>query len=194
MTVHPTALIEAEVEIGPGTSVWDSVHIRGPASIGADCIIGEKTYIAYGVTIGDRVKVNAFVYICTGVTIEEGVMVSAGSIFTNDRYPRATTSDLSALRSSEPDQDTLNTVVREGATIGAGAIIGPGIEVGRFSMIGMGSVVTSSVPDFALVVGNPARRIGAVCRCGQPLADSDQPTCTACGLEYEISGSTVTQR
>ncbi len=158
MTVHPTALVEAGVEIGPGSSLWDNVHIRGPATtIGADCIIGEKSYIAYGVTIGDRVKINAFVYICTGVTIEDGVMVSAGTIFTNDRYPRAATSDLTALRPSDPDEDTLATLVREGATIGAGAIIGPGLEIGRFAMVGMGSVVTHSVPDFALVIGNPAQ-------------------------------------
>ena len=194
MSVHPTALVEAEVEIGPGTSVWDSVHIRGPATIGRDCIIGEKSYIAYGVAIGDRVKVNAFVYICTGVTIEDGVMLSAGTIFTNDRYPRATTTDLQRLKSSEPDEDTLDTTVREGATIGAGAIIGPGLEIGRFAMVGMGSVVTRSVPDFALVAGNPARRVGAVCRCGNRLDDSPEATCESCGLEYQISDTTVTQR
>jgi len=193
MTVHPTALVEAGVDIGPGTSVWDSVHIRGPATIGAECIIGEKSYIAYGVTIGDRVKVNAFVYICTGVTIEDGVMLSAGAIFTNDRYPRAATSDLSQLRSSEPDEQTLETTVRQGATIGAGAIIGPGIEVGQFAMVGMGAVVTRSVPDFTLVAGNPARRIGAVCRCGQPLTDGPETTCEACGLQYTIAGSVVTE-
>ncbi|MGI9609961.1 MAG: acyltransferase, partial [Acidimicrobiia bacterium] len=151
MTIHPTALIEEGVELGPGTSVWDNVHIRGPATIGSDCIVGEKTYIAYGASIGDRVKINAFVYICTGVTIEDGVMVSAGTTFTNDRYPRATSSDLTALRSSDPDEDTLETVVREGATIGAAATIGPGIEIGRFAMVGMGSVVTRSVPEFSLV-------------------------------------------
>lgn len=194
MTIHATALVEAGVDIGLGTSVWDNVHIRGPARIGSDCIIGEKTYIAYGVTIGNRVKVNAFVYICTGVTIEDGVMLSAGTIFTNDRYPRATTSDLAQLRSSEPDEDTLATTVREGATIGAGAIIGPGIEIGRFAMVGMGSVVTRSVPDFGLVAGNPARAIGAVCRCGQPLPDGSAATCRSCGREYRISGETVKER
>ena len=95
--MHPTAIVEDGVEIGPGTSVWSHVHIRGPARIGADCIIGEKTYIAYDVDIGDRVKINAFVYICAGVTIEDGVMISAGTVFTNDRFPRATMPDLSQL-------------------------------------------------------------------------------------------------
>ena len=194
MSVHPTALIEPDVTIGPGTSVWDNVHVRGPATIGADCIIGEKTYIAYQVTIGDRVKVNAFVYICAGITIEDGVMVSAGTIFTNDRYPRATTGDLSALRPSEPDEHTLETVVREGATIGAGAIIGPGITIGRFAMIGMGSVVTRSVPDFALVAGNPARVTGWVCRCGPPLPDAPEPTCRACGRQYRMADGAIVER
>lgn len=193
MSIHPTALIEADVTIGPGTSVWDNVHVRGPATIGNDCIIGEKTYIAYGVRLGNRVKVNAFVYICTGVTIEDGVMLSAGTTFTNDRYPRATTPDLSRLRGSEPDDETLETVVREGATIGAGAIIGPGLEIGRFSMIGMGSVVTTDVAAFGLVVGNPARQIGWVCRCGPRLPDGDEPTCSVCGRRYRLTAGALTE-
>src|SRR5689334_19766088 len=89
--VHPTAIIEDGVTVGARTSVWDHVHIRRDASIGSDCIIGEKTYIAYGVSIGDLVKINAMVYICAAVTIERGVMISAGTIFTNDRFPRAAT-------------------------------------------------------------------------------------------------------
>ena len=199
--IHPTALIEDAVEIGDGTAVWDNVHIRGPAKIGADCIVGEKTYIAYDVAIADRVKINARVYICAGVTIQSGVMLSAGVIFTNDRFPRATTPDLAELRPSEPDEDTLDTLVREGATIGAGAVIGPGLEIGRFAMIGMGSVVTRSVGDFQLVLGNPARLMGAVCRCGEPVAKRDehgtipdgQVTCHRCGRVYMIESGSVTE-
>ena len=118
--VHPSAIIEEGVEIGAGTSVWDNVHIRHSARIGEECIIGEKSYIAYGVQIGHRVKINAFVYICAAVTIEDGVMISAGTIFTNDRFPRATTTDLKHLRPSEPDEHPAH-LVREGATIGAAA-------------------------------------------------------------------------
>src|SRR5579884_1827205 len=129
MAVHPTAIVEPGVTIGRGTAVWDNVHIRHSTRIGSECIIGEKTYVAYGVVIGDRVKINAFVYICNGVTIERGVMISAGTTFTNDRYPRATTPDFSELRSSEPDDDTLSTLVREGVTIGAACTIGPGITL-----------------------------------------------------------------
>ena len=171
--IHSTAIVEEDVKIGAGTAIWDNVHIRRGTVLGEQCIVGEKTYIAPGVHIGNRVKINAFVYICTAVTIEDGVMISAGVIFTNDRYPRATTPDLRELRTSEPDEHTLPTLVREGATIGAGSTIGCDLVIGRFAMVGMGSVVTKSVPDFALVIGAPARRVGYVCRCGEPLLRFD---------------------
>ena len=197
--VHPTAMVESGVEIGAGTTVWDHVHIRGPARIGADCIIGEKSYIAYGVEIGDRVKINAFVYIPTGVTIEEGAMVSAGTIFTNDRFPRATTPDLERLRGSGPDEHTRPTKVCPGATIGAGAVIGCDLTIGSWAMVGMGSVVTRSVPAFHLVVGNPARSVGLVCRCGGPMArfaPGSRPArgeigCAACGRRYRVEPAGV---
>jgi UDP-2-acetamido-3-amino-2,3-dideoxy-glucuronate N-acetyltransferase len=199
--IHPTALIEEGVEIGDGTSVWDSVHIRAPASIGRNCIIGEKTYIAYGVEIGDRVKINAFVYVCNAVTIETGVMIAAGTIFTNDRFPMATTPDLSALRDSSPDEHTCPTWVCAGATIGARSVIGSDLQIGRFAMVGMGSVVTRSVPPFHLVLGHPARSVGVVCRCGEPLARSQKDcgdvggtlTCKVCGLAYEVRNGRVTE-
>ena len=192
--IHPSAMIEAGVEMGAGTAVWDHVHIRRDTRIGADCIIGEKTYIAYGVEIGHRVKINAFVYICTNVTIEDGVMISAGTIFTNDRFPRATTPDLRQLRSSEPDAHTLPTRICQGATIGAGCVIGNDLEIGRFAMVGMGSVVTKSLPAFHLALGHPAVSVGSVCRCGQmltqfaaaPAAASVEVTCAACGLLYAV--------
>jgi acetyltransferase-like isoleucine patch superfamily enzyme len=193
--IHPTALVEDGVSLGEGTSVWDSVHIRKNATIGDECIIGEKSYIAYDVRIGHRVKINAMVYICAAVTIEDGVMISAGTIFTNDRFPRATTPDLKQLRSSDPNEETLPTLVREGATIGAACTIGNDLEIGRFAMIGMGSLVTKSVPDFHLAIGHPARSIGCVCRCGHLMVRFPQEgaadltcgiSCTACGLPYKI--------
>src|SRR5436309_1401940 len=169
VSIHPTAIIEEGVQIGAGTSIWDHVHIRRSTRVGEECIVGEKTYIAYDVHIGNRVKINAFVYICAAVTIEDGVMISAGTIFTNDRFPRATTPDLKQLRPSDPDEHTLPTLVREGATIGAGCTIGNDLEIGRWAMIGMGSLVTKSVPNFHLVIGHAARSVGYVCRCGHLL-------------------------
>lgn len=198
--IHPTAIVEEGVEIGPGTSIWDNVHIRHSTRIGEECIVGEKTYIAYAVRIGNRVKINAFVYVCTAVTIEDGVMISAGTIFTNDRFPRATTPDLGRLRPSEPDEHTRPTLVREGATIGAGSIIGNDLVIGRFAMIGMGSVVTKSVPDFHLAVGHPAASVGCVCRCGQLLLrfaqrgpTPDEVACVACGRRYGVRPGAVTE-
>jgi acetyltransferase-like isoleucine patch superfamily enzyme len=198
--VHPTAIVEANVEIGPDTAIWDNVHIRHSTRIGEQCIIGEKTYVAYGVDIGNRVKINAFVYICNAVTIEDGVMISAGAIFTNDRFPRATTPDLKNLRPSEPDEHTLPTLVREGATIGAGCTIGNDLVIGRFAMIGMGALVTKSVPDFHLAIGHPAKSVGCVCRCGQLLvrfdveSEASEIECPACGLKYTIRDREVTER
>ncbi len=195
--VHPTADVEPGVVVGARTAIWDHVHVRAPARIGTECIIGGKTYIAGEVEIGDRVKLNAFVYVCSGVTIERGVMAGAGTIFTNDRFPRATTPDLAELRPSEVDEHTLPTLVREGASIGAGSIIGCGIELGRFAMVGMGSVVSRTVPDFHLVVGSPARTIGCVCRCGEPFvrcAPGEIPRardahCPACDRVYDVDAT-----
>ncbi len=192
--IHPTAIIEAGVTIGEGTAIWDHVHIRHSTRIGDECIVGEKTYIAYGVTIGNRVKINAFVYICNAVTIEDGVMISAGTIFTNDRFPRAATSDLKRLKPSDPDEHTLPTLVRDGATIGAGCTVGNDLVIGRFAMVGMGSLVTKSIPDFHLAIGHPAVSVGCVCRCGQLLrrfepGASQKPefvACPACGFRYAI--------
>jgi UDP-2-acetamido-3-amino-2,3-dideoxy-glucuronate N-acetyltransferase len=198
--IHPTAIVEDQVLIGDQTSVWDNVHIRHSTEIGEQCIIGEKTYVAYGVKIGNRVKINAFVYICNAVTIEDGVMISAGTIFTNDRFPRATTSDLLQLRPSDPDEHTLPTLVKGGATIGAGCTIGNDLSIGRFAMVGMGSLVTRSVPDFHLALGHPARSVGAVCRCGQLLmrfpdgADFEETiACSSCDLKYQITNGEVAE-
>lgn len=199
--VHPTALLEEGVILGLGTSVWDNVHIRSRTTIGEECIIGEKTYIAYDVKIGRRVKINNHVSICTAVTIEDGVMISAGTIFTNDRFPRATTSDLKKLRPSEPDDDTLKTLIKAGATIGAGCVIGNDLTIGRFAMVGMGSVVTKSVDDFILVMGNPARPVGGVCRCGQLFtrfsteqsAVDRESACPHCSLRYRVTGFSITE-
>jgi acetyltransferase-like isoleucine patch superfamily enzyme len=199
--IHPTALIERDVQIGARSSVWDNVHIRHGARIGEECIIGEKSYIAYDVKIGHRVKISAMVYVCAAVTIEDGAMIAAGTIFTNDRFPRATTPDLKQLRSSAPGEHTRPTLVKEGATIGAGCTIGNDLTIGRWAMVGMGALVTKSVPDFHLALGSPARSAGCVCRCGQLLmrftdaatAEAPELTCPTCGLKYAVKHGAVTE-
>jgi acetyltransferase-like isoleucine patch superfamily enzyme len=197
--IHETANIEEGVTIGEHSKIWDHVHIRKDAHIGHDTTIGEKSYIAYGVTIGNFVKINAMVYIPAYVTVEDFCMISAGTVFTNDLYPRAMNPDLTALMTSEPTEDTLATIVKKGVTIGANATIGPGITLGEFSMIGMGSVVTKSVPDFGLVLGNPAHLVGFVCICGPSLLSLKNPpqqgailTCEKCHRKYQWNGDRVT--
>ena len=198
VVVHPTALVEDGVILGDHTRVWDNVHIRRNARIGKHVTVGEKSYVAYDVEIGDYVKINAFVYICAGVTIEEMCMLSAGVVFTNDRFPRAMNRELTALETSDPTDETLATRVRRGTTIGANATIGPGVTLGAFSMVGMGSVVTRNVPDQALVIGNPARVTGYVCVCGPRLVSLDRAPhsgtkleCERCRRAYEWDGRSL---
>jgi UDP-2-acetamido-3-amino-2,3-dideoxy-glucuronate N-acetyltransferase len=197
--IHPTAEIEDGVEIGEGTAVWAHVHARGPSTVGRNCIVGEKTYIGPGVTIGDLVKLNAMVYLPLGVTLEAGVMIGAGTIFTNDRYPRGTDVAVTELRDSGPGEHIFETLVEQGASIGAGCTIGSNLTLGRWSLVGMGAVVTRDVPAFHLVVGNPARSISIVCRCGEPVwrfphgdaPASDEAACPACGLRYKVDNGVV---
>lgn len=180
--IHPTARIEEGVKIGEHTVIWDHVHIRKNTVLGHHCIVGEKTVIAYDVRIGDHVKINSFVYIPTGVTIEDKVMISAGCVFVNDKYPRAFDLASGGLADSAPNEETLSTTVREGATVGAACTILADLEIGRYALVGAGSVVTRSVPDHALVVGNPARQIGWVCRCGKRLPSNKKSMkCGKCG-------------
>ena len=196
---HESAILEDGVILGPGTRVWDNVHIRHGASLGRDCIVGEKTYIAYDVPIGDFVKINANVYICAEVEIEDFVMIAAHTVFTNDLYPRSGNLALDGLETSDVTEETLKTRVRRGVTIGANATIGPGIELGEFSMVGMGSFVTKDVPPHTLVLGNPARPRRLLCSCGHPLfeeipidqaspsQDGPEETCHRCERRWRRS-------
>lgn len=175
MSIHSTAIIEADVDIGEGTKIWDHVHVRARARIGASCIIGEKAYIAYDVVIGNLVKINGHASICTGVTIEDGCLIAAHVVFTNDVTPRATDPEISRVLDSGPTPATRRTVVRRGASIGANATIGPGVEIGAFALVGMGAVVTRAVPPHGLVLGNPARLVGLVARDGRPVWRVQKP-------------------
>lgn len=200
--IHPTAIVETGVTLGAGSKIWYHAHLRRGAQLGEQCQVGGHSYVAYDVRIGHRVKINSFVYLCAGVTIEDGVMLSAGVTFTNDRYPRATTPDLAELRSSEPDEHTLPTRVRAGATLGARSLVGPGLEIGRFAMVGMGALVTKPVGDFHLVRGQPAAAVGFVCRCGSPWCRfppgrppaEARHACPACGFCYTALDGIVTEQ
>ena len=194
--IHPTADLEAGVVVGPRTSVWHRAQIRAGARIGAECVIGRDAFIDEGVAIGDRVKIQNAALVYHGVTVEDGVFIGPNAILTNDRFPRAITATGELARAD--DWVVSPITLRTGCSIGAGAVVVAGTVVGRFATVGAGSVVTRDVPDQALVAGNPARRIGWVCSCGQRLADTagarvrgnhhGPATCPACGQRFQITG------
>jgi UDP-2-acetamido-3-amino-2,3-dideoxy-glucuronate N-acetyltransferase len=169
--VHATADLESDVNVGAGTSIWHRAQVRSGATIGAECIIGRDVFIDGGVSIGDRVKIQNAALIYHGVTIEDGVFIGPGAILTNDRYPRAITSTGELARAE--DWEVSPVLVRYGSSIGAGAVVVAGVEVGRFATVGAGGVVTRNVPNHALVAGSPAHRIGWVCACGARLVDAN---------------------
>ena len=191
--IHPSADVSPQAEIGPGTRIWHQAQVRERARIGANCIVGKGVYIDFGVQIGDNVKIQNGVFVYHGVTIEDGVFVGPRVCFTNDMYPRAITPD-GALK-SDADWEVGEITVRYGASLGAGAIILPNVTVGCFALVGAGALVTRDVPDYGLVLGNPARLVGYVCRCGQRLYERARRgkllmmECAACGSSYELEGS-----
>jgi acetyltransferase-like isoleucine patch superfamily enzyme len=184
--VHPTAEVSPEAVIGPGTSIWNQAQVREGARVGSGCIIGKNVYVDAGVVIGDRCKLGNNVSLFHGVTVEDGVFVGPHVCFTNDRVPRAVNPDGSLK--TDADWEVSPTLVRTGAALGANSTILPGITIGRWAMVGSGSVVTRDVADHELVAGNPARRLGSACPCGQPLRDTDgEPfagACPRCGQPF----------
>ena len=165
--IHPTAEVSPLATIGEGTRIWHQVQVRERARIGQSCIIGKGVYIDFDVVIGDRVKIQNGASVYHGVTIEDGVFIGPHACLTNDKLPRAITPDGELKR--DADWEVGKILVRYGASIGAGAIILPGVTVGRFALVGAGAVVTRDVAAQALVVGNPARPVGFVCMCGHRL-------------------------
>ena len=159
--IHSTASVDDRAEIGTGTKIWINVQVREGARIGRDCILSKDVYVDHEVVIGDECKVQNSVSVYKGVTIEDGVFVGPNASFTNDKVPRA----------QNPDWTITPTLVRRGASIGANATIVCGITIGEYAMIAAGSVVTKDVPDFALVMGNPARIVGRVDEAGNRVEE-----------------------
>jgi UDP-2-acetamido-3-amino-2,3-dideoxy-glucuronate N-acetyltransferase len=165
--IHSTAEVSPLATVGEGTKIWHQAQVRERAKIGRFCIIGKGVYVDSDVVVGDRVKIQNGVSIYHGVTIEDGVFVGPHACLTNDKLPRAITPD--GELKCDADWQVGTILVQYGASIGAGAIILPGVTVGRFAMVGAGAVVTRDVAAHALVVGNPARLVGFVCACGHRL-------------------------
>lgn len=187
-TVHPTAEVSSQAEIGAGTRIWHEAQVREGARLGSDCIVGKGAYIDSGVRIGNAVKIQNRASIYHGTTIEDGVFIGPHVVCTNDLKPRAINPD--GTPKSDDDWDVGKILVRYGASLGAGSVILPGRIIGRFALVGAGSVVTKDVPDHAIVVGNPARIVGYACACASKLVVHGQAAeCNVCGRRYSIDSS-----
>jgi len=179
--IHPTAEVSPEAKIGDGTNIWHQAQVREKAEIGEGCNIGKGVYIDTGVKIGNKCKIQNYVSLYHGLVIEDDVFVGPSATFTNDLYPRAFIWD---------DKRVGKTLVKRGASIGANSTIVCGITIGKYAMVGAGSVVTRDVPDYALVYGNPAMQRGYVCECGVRIKGFDGKGITRIG-KCEVCGKTV---
>jgi UDP-2-acetamido-3-amino-2,3-dideoxy-glucuronate N-acetyltransferase len=175
---HPSAVIDAQVTIGPGAKIWHFSHVLKNCHIGADCNIGQNVVIGPDVTIGRGCKIQNNVSVYPGVTLEDYVFCGPSMVFTNVFNPRAQIPRMHELRP---------TLVKTGATLGANATIVCGHTIGRYAFVGAGAVITKDIPDYALVVGNPARQIGWMCQCGIKL--NPQLICATCGKRYAPSAT-----
>ena len=180
--IHPTAVVERTATIGADTKVWHFVHIRENAEIGRKCVLGHSVYIGKGVKIGNHVKLENRANIYQGVKIEDNAFIGPHVTFTNDPYPR----------SSSTNWTITPTLVKKGASIGAGTIVICGVTIGAHAMIGAGSTVTRDIPPHAMAYGNPAKIKGFVCKCGRPLKKGEERQrdilmkCSFCNQKYEI--------
>jgi acetyltransferase-like isoleucine patch superfamily enzyme len=183
--IHPSAEVEEGARIGSGTRIWHHAHVRSGAVIGSDCVLGYGVFVDAGAVIGDRCKLQNRVSVYRGVTLENGVFVGPHAAFTNDKTPRAILPN-GGMAGAE-DWTLLPTLVREGASIGAGAVVLPGITIGRWAMVAAGAVVTRDVPDHGLVMGNPARLRGYACVCGRSLVPRGEALyCPRCDRRYDL--------
>ncbi|MGI9470279.1 MAG: acyltransferase [Rubripirellula sp.] len=180
--IHPQALVDDAERIGLGTNVWAFAHVMSGARVGNHCNIGDHAFVESGAVIGDNVTVKNCVLVWEGVRIEDDVFVGPRVTFTNDRSPRSPRMGVAKQRYERKEHWLAETVVRQGCSIGAASTICPGVELGCFSMVAAGSVVTKDVAPFSLVMGTPARHTAFVCRCGQKLdGDYRESDCRSCG-------------
>lgn len=180
--VHPLAVVEQGAHVGQRSRIWQFCVVLHGAAIGEDCNVCAHCLIEGGVTIGSRVTVKSGVQLWDGASLEDDVFIGPNVTFTNDCFPR----------SRQQPGEFIRTIVRNGASIGANATILPGVSIGRWAMVGAGSVVTRDVPDHALVLGNPARFRAWICRCGTKLQFSyGLATHCVCGQSYRITDEQI---
>jgi UDP-2-acetamido-3-amino-2,3-dideoxy-glucuronate N-acetyltransferase len=181
--VHESSYVDEPCQIGEGTKIWHFSHVMANSVIGARCNIGQNVVISPGVRLGEGCKIQNNVSLYTGVTLEDFVFCGPSMVFTNVVNPRS-----EVVRKDEYKA----TLVKRGASVGANATVVCGITIGEYAFIGAGAVVTRDVPDFALVMGNPARRSGWMCRCGIKLRTNGRTlTCETCGSRYDLHGDVL---
>ena len=182
--VHESSYVDEGCQIGAGTKIWHFSHIMAGCTIGERCNIGQNVVISPDVVLGNNCKIQNNVSVYTGVRCEDDVFLGPSMVFTNVINPRSAVSRKSEYR---------ETIIRQGASVGANATIVCGHTLGAYCLIGAGSVVTKDVPDYALMVGNPARRIGWVSRNGEKLHfdENGLATCPATGEHYQLENNRV---
>ncbi len=169
--VAPTAEVAETARVGPGSRIWQLAQVREGARLGRSCTVGRGAYVGPGVVVGDNVKIQNYALVYEPASLEHGVFIGPAAVLTNDLHPRSV--DTAGRLKTGDDWTPVGVVVREGASVGARAVCVAPVVIGRWAMVGAGAVVVSDVPDFALVVGVPARRIGWVGRAGVPLEHGD---------------------
>ena len=184
--IHATAEVSAQAKLGRGTRVWHQAQVREGAVIGTNCILGKGVYVDKDVRIGDNCKLQNGVFVFHGFDLEDGVFLGPGAMLLNDKHPRAINADGSPK--AETDWVVSQGTVRYGAAVGGGAVILPGLTIGRMAVVGSGAVVTHDVPDRGVVYGNPARMHGFACDCGHKLTKrgGSHFVCPECGREYDL--------
>lgn len=207
MPIHASADVDSSARVDPTANVWHLAQIRERAVVGMDSVVGRGAYVGSGVVLGARCKLQNLAQVYEPARLADGVFVGPGAILTNDRYPRAITADGDLARAD--DWELLPIRIEHGASIGAGAVVVAGCDVGLYATVGAGAIVTRTVPGHALVAGNPARRIGWVCACGARLNDghgdpapaeieryatNPELSCERCGRRYRYEADEDTLR
>lgn len=182
VSIHASAIVDEGAQIGEGSRVWHFAHVCGGAKIGNDCSLGQNVFVGNKVTIGNNVKIQNNVSVYDNVTLEDDVFCGPSMVFTNVYNPRSAVSRKSEYR---------DTLVKQGATLGANCTIVCGVTVGEYAFVGAGSVVNRNVPSYALVVGVPAKQIGWVSRHGVRLqlpisGDTEETVCSETGERYKL--------
>ncbi|MCS0638113.1 acetyltransferase [Streptomyces sp. LP05-1] len=194
--VQPTAQVDDSATIGAGSSVWELAQIREGATLGEGCVVGRGAYVGTGVRVGNNVKLQNYALVYEPAELGDGVFVGPAVVLTNDHNPRSVDPEGNQKRGG--DWEAVGVKVAEGASLGARSVCVAPVRVGRWAMVAAGAVVTRDVPDFALVVGVPARQVGWVGRAGERLvAAADEPgvwECPRSGARYDEKDGVLTER